>query len=117
MRLALALCLALASCNSAMHSARAIDGDTFVADGIHYRLLDIDAPEMPGHCRPGRHCAPGDPYLSQHALQWLLNRDVNCTSYGLDYYGRTLVRCSTTEGMDIGRAMLDENFAIPYRRD
>ena len=32
------------------------DGDTIRCDGEPIRLLGIDTPEVPGHCREGRDC-------------------------------------------------------------
>jgi micrococcal nuclease len=63
---------------------RVIDGDTFVCDnGIHVRLRAIDAPEMPGHCRSNRHCAPGDPFASKAALTRLVDRrTLRCVADG-----------------------------------
>lgn len=37
-----------------------------------FRLLSIDAPEMPGHCRRGRACTPGDPYASKASVSGLV---------------------------------------------
>ena len=33
-----------------------IDGDTIHCGYTRVRLAGIDAPEMPGHCQPGRAC-------------------------------------------------------------
>jgi len=40
------------------------DGDAIRcgSQGKSMRLYAIDAPEMPGACRPGRQCTPGDPF-------------------------------------------------------
>ena len=49
------------------------DGDTFrCSNGTRVRLSSIDTPEMPGSCRQGRACAPGDPYAAKAALQRLI---------------------------------------------
>src|SRR4051812_48974674 len=48
---------------------RAIDGDTLVCDGERIRLNGIDAPELPGHCRPGRRCVVGDPFAAKADLE------------------------------------------------
>jgi endonuclease YncB( thermonuclease family) len=37
------------------------DGDTIRCNGERIRLLGIDTPELPGHCRKGRDCVSGDP--------------------------------------------------------
>ena len=50
------------------------DGDTFrCMDGTRIRLSAIDAPEMPGACRPGRSCAPGNPYQAKATLAGLIS--------------------------------------------
>lgn len=53
-------------------SIRVIDGDTFDCGSTRIRLSGIDAPELPGHCRQGRQCTPGDPYASTQYLQNLV---------------------------------------------
>lgn len=53
----------------------AVDGDTLRCSEIgRVRLLGIDAPEMPGHCRKSRTCAPGDPAASKKALEKLVDQ-------------------------------------------
>ena len=66
----------------------AIDGDTLNCDGERIRLLGIDAPELPGHCNPGRIC--GDPFSSQQNLQNALQDPMSVERIGNDRYGRTL---------------------------
>lgn len=50
------------------------DGDTIRCGAERIRLLGIDAPELPGHCRSGRACAPGDPYGS---IAWCCQSNAN----------------------------------------
>jgi micrococcal nuclease len=100
-KLLLAAALTLAACSreEVPCPCYAIDGDTFVtAAGEHIRLAVIDAPEMPGHCRPGRHCVQGDPYAAQAALQHLLNSSpwLFCEWQKKDRYGRTIAECYDT---------------------
>lgn len=80
--------MALALCAAPV----AVDGDT-VRCGPHLlRLLGIDAPELPGHCRKGRICVPGDPYRSQHSLaRAMQGKRVTWQKFGTDRYGRPLV--------------------------
>ena len=52
----------------------ALDGDTLRCGEERIRLIAIDAPELPGHCRRGRTCAPGDPFASHRALTAALRR-------------------------------------------
>lgn len=69
----------------------AIDGDTLRCGGERIRLLGIDAPEMPGHCRRGRVCAPGDPWASKANLSALVNgADLRAEPVTRDRYRRTV---------------------------
>ena len=70
-------------------AAIALDGDTLAcapnAEGIEIRvrLAGIDAPELPGHCRRGRVCAPGDPYAAREALRLIaVGKTLTCTATG-----------------------------------
>jgi uncharacterized membrane protein YsdA (DUF1294 family) len=90
------------------------DGDAIRCAGQpgSMRLDSIDAPEMPGACRPGRQCTPGDPYAARDYLSSLTaGRRVECEDRGTDYYGRTLVRC-TADGLDLGCAMVAGGHAV-----
>lgn len=95
--------------------AHAIDGDTFKIEHRRYRLARIDAPEMPGHCRPGRHCVSGDPYAAKAALQRMIDQGVQCRALGLDYYRRTLVECRH-HALDVGEQLIALGYAKPYHR-
>ena len=71
----------------------AVDGDTLKCSEIgRVRLLGIDAPEMPGHCRKGRTCAPGDPVASKKALEKLVARGVTISPVTRDRYARTVAQ-------------------------
>ena len=95
----------------------AIDGDTLSChDGRgrteHVRLLGIDAPELPGHCRVGRTCVPGDPFASKAALAAAVTgHRVRIERYKLDLYGRTLAFVSW-RGKDLSCAQLRGGFAV-----
>lgn len=96
-------------------SPRAVDGDTLRCANLDrsVRLLGIDAPELPGHCRRGRVCTPGDAAASTRALAGLLSYGpVQIHAAGLDRYGRTLARVSTGTG-DASCAMLSMRAALP----
>lgn len=68
----------------------AIDGDTLRCGRERIRLVAIDAPELPGHCRRGRRCAPGDPFASRASLAAALRGRATIVRTGFDRYGRTL---------------------------
>ncbi len=69
----------------------ATDGDTLRCGEERIRLLGIDSPEMAGHCREGRACAPGDPLAAQRSLaEALASGRLTIVRVKKDRYGRTL---------------------------
>ncbi len=90
------------------------DGDAIRCAGMgrSMRLQGIDAPEMPGACRPGRACTPGDPYAARDYLASLTRgRAVVCEQVDTDHYGRRIVRC-TADGRDLACAMIAAGQAV-----
>jgi endonuclease YncB( thermonuclease family) len=88
------------------------DGDTLRCGDRRVRLYGIDAPELPGHCRPGRSCTPGDPYASTANLRALVGAStLQCDSKGIDTYGRTLARCSAGS-QDLSCGQIKGGFAV-----
>lgn len=82
----------------ACSSPEIVDGDTLRCDGRRVRLHGIDAPELPGHCRPGRSCTPGDPYASSENLRRMASSAaLRCRQRDVDSYGRIVARCSAGE--------------------
>ena len=91
---------------------RVIDGDTFDCDGRRIRLAGIDAPKMPGHCRKGRDCTPGDPHASTETLSKAMRwKTVTCRPSDTDVYGRTIARC-TAGTRDLSCAQLEAGSAV-----
>lgn len=92
------------------------DGDTFrCSSGVRVRLAAIDAPEMPGACRQGRKCAPGNPYAARGALRRMIaGRTVQCERVGTSY-GRVAAWCSIG-GTDLSCAMVRSGHAVRYAR-
>lgn len=91
---------------------RVLDGDTFKCDGQSIRMVGIDAPELPGHCRPGRECTPGDPYASSANLEALIaGGEVACRTVDTDAYGRTVARC-TAGDVDLSCEQMQGGFAV-----
>lgn len=87
------------------------DGDTVRCGDERIRLLGIDAPELPGHCRTGRECAPGDPYASGDSLRDAMTGAVSIERVGTDRYGRTLAALKTDRG-DLSCWQLEHKQAI-----
>lgn len=90
------------------------DGDAIRCGGKgrSMRLYAIDAPEMPGACRPGRQCTPGDPYASRDHLRALTTgKAVQCRQLDTDRYGRPVVQCFSG-GADLSCSMVSDGFAV-----
>lgn len=89
-----------------------VDGDTVRCGSIRIRLASIDAPELPGHCRPGRRCTPGDPYASTAHMRELVRfRTIRCREVDRDRYGRSVAFCSV-DGQDLSCAQVGGGFAV-----
>lgn len=94
----------------------AIDGDTLRCGRERIRLLGIDAPEMPGHCRRGRRCVKGDPFASKAALAAAIARGpATIDRRGYDRYGRTLARVRVN-GVDLSGYMVRSGKAVSMER-
>jgi len=118
-----ALVLMLAAPGAADLRCIAVDGDTLRCGAERVRLLGIDAPELPGHCRQGRRCVPGDPLASTRSLRAALAQGpTTIRRIGTDRYGRTLalVRAGRTDlscwqlarGQAIYKAQWDDGGAL-----
>lgn len=92
------------------------DGDTLSCRNLsaRVRLVGIDAPEMPGHCNPGRRCTPGNGAKAKRALIGLVRSGpVIIEPQGYDRYDRILARVSVN-GVDLSCAMVARQAAV-YR--
>lgn len=91
---------------------RVVDGDTLNCGKRRIRLQGIDAPELPGHCRQGRDCVPGDPYASTENLRQLVaGGALRCRQTDIDVYGRTVARCKAGQ-TDLSCAQIEEGHAV-----
>lgn len=96
-------------------NCRAIDGDTLRCGSIRIRLVGVDAAELPGHCRQGRICAPGDPYGQRRALAHLAVGPLTIVPLKIDKYQRMIARVRNANGSDLSCAMLAAG--ATYRSD
>lgn len=93
-------------------SPEIVDGDTIRCGSQRVRLEGIDAPEMPGHCRPGRECVAGDPYASSASLSKLVaSGKVLCKQTDTDRYGRVVARCSAGT-VDLSCRQIENGMAV-----
>lgn len=89
-------------------SCVAIDGDTLRCGDNRIRLLGIDAAELPGHCRKGRQCAPGDPVAQTQALaDFVAAGPVIITPIKHDRYGRMVAVVTDQDGRNASCAAID----------
>lgn len=101
---------------AALLTCTAVDGDTLRCGAERVRLIGIDAPELPGHCREGRRCADGDPWASKTALESLVRgRWIRLERVGQDRYGRTLA-FARTGNIDLSCAQLTAGRAVYVAR-
>lgn len=91
------------------------DGDTIRCAGERIRLLGIDTPELPGHCREGRECVEGDPYAATRSLTDALIGTIRINRAGEDQYGRTLATLSSDKG-DLSCWQLQHGYAVYIAR-
>jgi micrococcal nuclease len=92
------------------------DGDTLSCRNIpgRIRLVGIDAPELAGHCNPGRRCTPGNGQASKRALiDFVRSGRVMVRPQGRDSYDRLLARVSVN-GVDASCRMVALGQAV-YR--
>ena len=90
------------------------DGDTFSCRNlpVRIRMLGIDAPELPGHCNPGRVCTPGNGKASRDVLLAMVRSGpVLVRPQGYDHYGRILARASVN-GVDLSCEMVARGAAV-----
>jgi len=97
-------------------SCTVTDGDTIRCGEERIRLLAIDAPEMPGHCRAGRSCAPGDPVAATAALRDRIDgATLTIRRLGEDRYGRTLAQVFA-DGEDLSCRQITTGHAVYVRK-
>ncbi len=90
------------------------DGDAIRCGGKGRsdRLYAIDAPEMPGACRTGRQCTPGDPFAARdHLRAMTAGKAVRCLQVDTDRYGRRVLQCFA-DGVDLSCQMMRDGFAV-----
>ncbi|OAE43940.1 thermonuclease family protein [Brucella intermedia] len=102
----------------ATSAPQALDGDTFVIDGEHVRIANIDAPETRNaKCDAERRLGR----VAKRRLQELLaspgfemERGDPKSGRIKDRYGRTLAT-AYVEGVDVGSILIEEELARPWR--
>lgn len=91
-----------------------VDGDTFKCANLStsVRMSGLDTPEMPGHCRVGRVCVPGDPFAARDNLKALLaSGPVKIRVLKKDLYQRN-VAVAYVGPLDLSCAQIAGKFGI-----
>jgi len=91
------------------------DCDSIRCGSKQIRLVGIDASEMPGPCREGRDCTPGDPFASKANLAKIIGwfPDVRCKQTDIDGCGRIVAQC-TADAVDLSCRQIVDGQAV-YR--
>lgn len=95
------------------------DGDTFKIGKVRVRLHGIDAPEIAQKCAQPDGGSYACGVRATNALKALIgSTPVFCAILDVDRYGRLIGHCliGSTSGMDLGRLMVAEGWAVAYRR-
>jgi micrococcal nuclease len=92
----------------------ASDGDT-INCGERIRLLGIDAAEMPGHCRPGRNCASGNPHAQKQSLEAMISDRLVITQIKRDHYNREVAIVINARSQNLSCEMIKAG--ATYRAD
>ncbi len=94
----------------------AIDGDTLRIGFKRIRLSAIDAPELSQICHGER----GEPTLcgrsARDALQAMIRNGLRCDVETHDRWRREVATCINLSGVDVGRELVRQGWALPYWR-
>ncbi|MDP2733089.1 MAG: thermonuclease family protein [Hoeflea sp.] len=94
-------------------TARVVDGDSLVIGERRLRLKGIDAPELKQRCRRDAFEYGCGTESASHLRGLIGSRRVDCTTEGIDRYGRDLVRC-IAGGIDLNETMVRSGHAIAF---
>lgn len=94
----------------------ATDDDTLRIGARRIHISAFDAPELSQLCRTdsGRQMLCGRDARSE--LARLIRHRVSCTVETVDRCGRDVATCVTPAGLDVGRELVRQGWAIPYWR-
>ena len=94
-------------------TARIIDGDSIVVDGVEIRLVGIDAPEHEQTCSRAGAVWPCGKEAAWRIDNRLRGRRVSCRGRERDVHDRLLALCKSG-GVEINRWMVEQGWAVSY---
>jgi endonuclease YncB( thermonuclease family) len=92
-----------------------IDGDTLELHGVRIRLQAIDAPEARQNCHHGDQLWPCGRRAAYALADLIGTRTVTCRWRETDRYRRPVALCETG-GADVGAWMVEQGWALAFRR-
>ena len=96
--------------------ARVIDGDTIEVQDQRIRLHGIDAPERSQTCLLQGQRYPCGIDATDSLRELVSGKQVSCDAIYRDRYGRTFAVCVIPGGIDLGRAMVRQGWALVDRQ-
>jgi endonuclease YncB( thermonuclease family) len=94
-------------------SAVVNDGDSLTLGEERIRLRGIDAPEFTQTCVKGNAAYPCGRRSREALLRFVAGRDVACTGWERDRFGRLLATCRAGD-VELNRAQVETGWAIAY---
>ena len=93
-----------------------VDGDTFVKNGVKYRLWGIDAPELSQSCQN----QVGESYscglkAKKHLQNLMAGREIECRQMARAKKETRLVARCFLDGKDVGQMMVQDGWATEYK--
>jgi endonuclease YncB( thermonuclease family) len=92
-----------------------VDGDTLELHGLRIRLAAIDAPEARQTCELSGKAWPCGRRAAFALADLVGTRSVTCRWRERDRFRRPVARCETG-GMDLGGWLVEQGWALAYRR-
>ncbi|WP_378950573.1 thermonuclease family protein [Mesorhizobium sp. ANAO-SY3R2] len=89
------------------------DGDSITLGTERIRLRGIDAPEYSQTCRNDGEAYPCGRRSREALTKLVAGRQVTCTGWERDRYGRLLGECSAG-GIDLNRTQVETGWAVAY---
>lgn len=107
----------LSSTYALANNAHVTDGDTITVGDTTHRLFGIDAPEAGQKCKSksGGSWNCGQAAVSAMEALILPATSVECTSQGIDQYGRSLSVC-LADGVDVNAEMVKQGLAWAFHK-
>lgn len=93
-------------------AVRVIDGDSFKAGEEEFRIYGIDAPEYRQTCSDEQLQLWNCGKVARNGLEAILRKEKYfCAVHARDQFGRTVVKCTSDRGADLGAQLTQRGLA------